>query len=185
VRACHTMAANAGVRNSEAEATFHRGRLPCPGVKTMKPVSRLKNAKSVGSSGGMSLPARVMLVEDDPVLAMATEEALREAGVIHVDVCATTENALELLRGDRPDAVILDVHLSDRDDGWAIAELIGAMGEPTPKIVFATGAPKSIPPEIAERGVVIAKPYLPEELLEALSVPAGRGLLARLRGTAS
>lgn len=155
-----------------------------PGVPSMKPASRLKSLNRATARKAPRPLARVMLVEDDPVLAMATEQALRDAGVGHVDVCATTESALELLRGERPDAVILDVHLSDRDDGWAIAELISALGEPEPSIVFATGAPEAIPPDIAERGVVLAKPYLPHELLDALHPSTGRGLLARLRGTA-
>ena len=38
---------------------------------------------------------RVLVVEDDPILAMATEDTLRESGVEHVDVCPTTEGALE------------------------------------------------------------------------------------------
>ena len=124
---------------------------------------------------------RVLVVEDDPVLGMATEDTLREGGVEHVDVCPTTEGALEVLRTTRPDAIILDVHLSDRDDGWAIAELVETLGENSPRIVFSTGAPQDIPPEIAELGSVLAKPYAPEKLLAALREPGRRGLLSRLR----
>lgn len=125
---------------------------------------------------------RVLVVEDDPVLGMATEDILREGGVEHVDICPTTNGALEVLRAEMPDAIILDVHLSDRDDGWAIAELVESLGEHSPRIVFATGAPQDIPPHIAELGAVLTKPYAPEDLLAALREPDRRGLLSRLRG---
>ena len=124
---------------------------------------------------------RVLVVEDDPVLGMATEDTLREGGVEHVDICPTTEGALDVLRADLPDAIVLDVHLSDRNDGWAIAELVESLGENSPRIVFSTGSPQDIPPHIAELGSVLAKPYAPEALLAALREPGRRGLLSRLR----
>lgn len=123
----------------------------------------------------------MLVVEDDPVLALATEDTLRDGGVEHVVLCQTTDAALEALRSERPDALVLDVHLADRDDGWAIAELVETLGENSPRIVFATGAPQDIPPHIAELGAVLAKPYTPEALLAALAQPGRRGLLSRLR----
>lgn len=134
--------------------------------------------------GALSLK-RVLVVEDDPVLGMATEDTLREAGVEHVDICPTTDGALEILRTARPDAIILDVHLSDRSDGWAIAELVESLGENRPLIVFSTGAPQDIPPEIAELGCVLTKPYAAETLLAALREPPRLGILARLRNSLS
>lgn len=128
---------------------------------------------------------RVLVVEDDPVLGMATEDTLREGGVEHVDICPTTEGALEVLKAERPDAIILDVHLADRNDGWAIAELVESLGDHSPRIVFSTGAPQDIPPHIAELGSVLTKPYAPEALLVALREPGRRGLLSRLRGALS
>lgn len=124
----------------------------------------------------------VLIVEDDALLGLATEDTLREAGVEQIDICPTTEGAMEVLRTSRPDAIILDVHLADRSDGWAIAELVETLGENSPRIVFSTGAPQDIPPEIAELGSVLAKPYAPEALLAALREPGRRGILSRLRG---
>lgn len=128
--------------------------------------------------------SRVLVVEDDPVLAMATEDILRNAGVQDVEVCPTTEAAMEALRTQRPDAVVLDVHLSDRDDGWAIAELLEAFGNQSPRIVFATGSPEAIPAAVAELGIVLTKPYLPADLIDALRKSSGRGFFAKLRDAA-
>lgn len=128
---------------------------------------------------------RVLLVEDEPLIALELEEALREGGASEVLRCASIAETMKELEGNPPDVVILDVHLADGDQGWALAELIDQLGTRRPRIVFSTGAPQDIPPEIAEMGTVFAKPYNPAELVSALKENgkrAGTGLLGRLRG---
>ncbi len=127
------------------------------------------------------LPRSVLVVEDDTILALATEEALRAAGIEEINICNSTAQALQMLRAISPDALVLDVHLADRDDGWAIAELVTEMGPNPPRIIFSTGAPRDIPQDIVELGTVLEKPYEPEQLLTALREKP-KGLLARLRG---
>jgi CheY-like chemotaxis protein len=124
----------------------------------------------------------VLLVEDDSIIAMAIEDALLEAGATTVTICRTSDDALAALRESKPDGLVLDVHLADRDDGWALAELVNSVGPNPPRIVFSTGAPQDIPPEIAELGPVLAKPYDPSELIAALGQPPRPGLLARIKG---
>lgn len=124
---------------------------------------------------------RILLVEDDALIALSIEEALREGGASEVVVCSTSAEALAALRDDKPDGMVLDVHLADRDDGWAIAELVNSVGPRPPRIVFSTGAPQDIPPEIAELGPVLEKPYAPAQLIAALQEPPHAGLIARLR----
>ncbi|WP_374408136.1 response regulator [Pelagerythrobacter sp.] len=129
-------------------------------------------------------PGHVLVVEDDAVLALSIEQALLEAGTKRVEICGTTDAALEALRRAKPDVLVLDVHLADRDDGWAIAELVDGIGPKPPRIVFSTGAPDHIPPDIAQLGAVLAKPYAPADLVRAVQAPRRRGLLARLRKSA-
>lgn len=124
---------------------------------------------------------KVLVVEDEALVALATEETLLDAGASKVTLVSTTEEALLALKSESPDVVVLDVHLADRDDGWTVAELVSAFGPRAPKIVFATGAPDAIPPEIAKMGKVLAKPYLPEELVSAVMKKRPHGLLAGLR----
>ncbi|MXO74955.1 response regulator [Altererythrobacter aerius] len=123
----------------------------------------------------------ILLVEDDPLIAMAIEQALLDGGASSVTLCRTTEEALAALRDAKPDGLVLDVHLADRDDGWALAELVNSVGPKPPRIVFSTGAPQDIPPEIAELGPVLQKPYDPAALIAALSEPPKAGLLGRIK----
>lgn len=123
---------------------------------------------------------RILVVEDDALLAMSIEQALLDAGASEVMLCDSTEQALASLREKQPDAIILDVHLADRDDGWAIAELVNDVGPNPPRIVFSTGAPQDIPAKIAALGPVLEKPYDPADLIEAIRGPQRSGLIGRL-----
>jgi CheY-like chemotaxis protein len=123
----------------------------------------------------------VLLVEDDALIAMAIEQSLLDHGASSVTVCRTTDDALAALRDNKLDGLVLDVHLADRDDGWALAELVNSVGPNPPRIVFSTGAPQDIPAEIAELGPVLEKPYDPADLVAALLQPPRPGLLARIK----
>lgn len=126
---------------------------------------------------------RVLLVEDDAVLALNLEDALLRGGAGEVVICATMQATLAALEaGFDPSAMILDVHLADRDDGWALAELASLLGPRSPRIVFSTGSPGDIPAAVAALGPVFVKPYDAQELVKALVGAPPRGLLARLRG---
>lgn len=129
-----------------------------------------------------SLPRHVLVVEDDAVLGLAIEQALFDAGVAEVEISPTTEQALAALRRKQPQAIVLDVHLADRDDGWAIAELVRTLGPESPRIVFSTGSPQDIPEDIAALGCVLEKPYEPDVLVALLREPKRKGLVSRLRG---
>ena len=125
---------------------------------------------------------RALIVEDDPLLAMALEDALREGGAERVVVCDSVTAAMAELDNLKPDILVLDVQLADRGDGWAMAELVHELSPRPPAIIFSTGAPERIPTKVAEMGVVLAKPYDPQALIAALAEHRRKpGLLDRLR----
>ena len=138
-----------------------------------------KSSRRPRKRGGLG---RILVVEDDPIVAMALEAALRDVGATEVVVCPTISGTMDALEQGAVAAIVLDVHLADRSDGWALAELAELLGPKPPYIVFATGAPEDIPPEVAELGPVFEKPYDPAQLAEVLKSGAKRGLFARLLG---
>lgn len=110
----------------------------------------------------------VLVVEDDPVLALDLEATLIERGARAVTICQTTQHALEALEKSEFDAIVLDVNLADRSDGWSVAELVSELGPRPPAIIFATGAPEAIPEDVAELGIVLEKPYDAHALVDAI-----------------
>lgn len=143
---------------------------------------REKGNKNSARQGRNARLGRIIVVEDDPIVALALDAALRDIGAAEVVVCPSIAATLDALEQGPAAAIVLDVHLADRSDGWALAELVDLLGPRPPYIVFATGAPEDIPPEIAEMGPVFEKPYDPAQLAQSLAKGARRGLFARLLG---
>ncbi len=147
-------------------------------------------ARPVVDTNGLQTPpeslGRVLIVEDDGLIALDLAEALTDAGAEKVAICPSVAAALGELERFKPDVLVLDVHLADRDDGWTLAELVSQLSARPPLIVFSTGAPGSIPVAIAGMGHVLAKPFPPEDLVRLVRIHRRRpGLIARLRGVLS
>ena len=123
-----------------------------------------------------------LIVEDDGLIALDLAEALSAAGAESVVTCSSIAEAMEHLSQTVPALLILDVHLADRDDGWALAELATQLGDKRPLVVFTTGTPDSIPPSAAQLGHVLAKPFRIEELIALVHRHTPAGWLGRIRG---
>jgi two-component system, response regulator PdtaR len=61
--------------------------------------------------------ARVLVVEDDFLIAMQTEAALRDAGFHVVGPAATAEEAVALATQERPFLAVMDIRLASKRDG--------------------------------------------------------------------
>jgi two-component system alkaline phosphatase synthesis response regulator PhoP len=70
------------------------------------------------------MPQRILVVDDDPAIVKVVRSYLEQAGYA-VLTAADGERALQILRHDRPDLVVLDVMLPNRD-GWEITRSIRA-----------------------------------------------------------
>jgi AmiR/NasT family two-component response regulator len=69
------------------------------------------------------MPARILLVEDDPIQRMDLSTMLTEQGYLVVGEVADGRSAIELARTLRPDLVLMDIRLPDRDGISAAAIL--------------------------------------------------------------
>ncbi|MBI4806011.1 MAG: response regulator [Desulfovibrio sp.] len=69
-------------------------------------------------------PAKVMIVEDEVIAAMATEKMLKKLGFIVCGNVTSGEEALEAFGGDCPDVVIMDVRLDGKLDGIETTHLL-------------------------------------------------------------
>jgi DNA-binding NarL/FixJ family response regulator len=62
-------------------------------------------------------PTRILVVEDDFLIAMQTETALIDAGFDVVGTAANAEQAISLAREGRPSLVVMDIRLAGARDG--------------------------------------------------------------------
>ncbi len=74
----------------------------------------------------MTSTARILVVEDEAIVAMDIQERLETAGYTVVAVVDSGEEAVAAADGLRPDLVLMDIHLKGAADGIAAAEEIRA-----------------------------------------------------------
>jgi CheY-like chemotaxis protein len=85
------------------------------------------------SSDGM--PGDVLIVEDDPIIALGFEDMILGFGVTTVRTAGSVARALDMIADRAPDFALLDVGLV-REKSFAIAERLEALKIP---FVFVTG----------------------------------------------
>ncbi|WP_270938710.1 response regulator [Falsiroseomonas oryzae] len=107
---------------------------------------------------------RVLVVEDEALVAMLVEDALLDAGFGVMGPAATVDEAMSLLARERPDAVVLDLNLAG-ETSTPVADELAARGIP---YVIATGYGASGLPAGHQDAMVLAKPYDPAELTSML-----------------
>jgi len=121
-------------------------------------------------AGGPAL--RVLAVDDEPAITRAVQRILRPAG--HLVRCAASgEQALEELATAPVDVVVSDLGMGTGMTGWDLAARVRA-DWPAVRFILATGWGAGISQAEAEaKGVerVLAKPYRPDDLLQALAAP--------------
>ena len=114
---------------------------------------------------GMAGAARkILVVEDEALVAMLVEDALLDAGFGVIGPAATVDEALALLERETPDAVVLDLNLAG-ETSTPVADWRAARGIP---YVIATGYGATGLPAGHKDAMVLAKPYDPAELIGVL-----------------
>lgn len=68
---------------------------------------------------------RVLVADDNPVIALGLSERLRSLGHEPIGPAADGGEAIELARSSAPDLILLDL-MMPRIDGWTVAEELGA-----------------------------------------------------------
>ena len=91
--------------------------------------------KPASADGMAALPNDVLIVEDDPLIALDFEDTILGFGVKTVRTAGTVARALEMIADRAPDFALLDVGLV-HEKSFAIAERLDALKIP---FVFVTG----------------------------------------------
>jgi response regulator NasT len=74
---------------------------------------------------------RVLIAEDDALVALSLAELVRSAGHRVVAMASHADRAVELARDERPDVCLFDVRLADGSDGLAASlEVQNGLGLP-------------------------------------------------------
>lgn len=107
---------------------------------------------------------RILVVEDESLVAMLIETILEDLGCVPVGPAATVDEGLALAaRDDAIDAALLDVNVSGQHV-FPVAEALAARGVP---FVFSTGYGEAGLPEDWRGRPTLQKPFT-EEAVQAV-----------------
>lgn len=108
---------------------------------------------------------RVLIVEDEILVAMLIEDMLRDLGCQIVATTARQSEALSVIAGEALDAAILDVDLAG-EPSFPIAEALAAKAIP---YVFSTGYAAADLPADFRSAPVLRKPFASADLAAVLT----------------
>jgi DNA-binding response OmpR family regulator len=112
---------------------------------------------------------KVLIAEDDLMIADMIEEALVSHGYEVCGIATTVAEGIALGRQHRPDLAIIDIRLAGGGVGTDIA---AQLDRAHVGILYATGNVSLALRNIADGDACLAKPYRPEDLMRGLEIVA-------------
>lgn len=110
----------------------------------------------------------IMIIEDEPLIAMDIEQMLQELGHFVTGIARTHREAVELFHKTRPKMVLADIQLADGSSGLdAIADILKEVSIP---VIFITAFPERLlTGERPEPTFLVTKPFNPDVVKAMIS----------------
>jgi DNA-binding response OmpR family regulator len=109
----------------------------------------------------------VLIVEDEPLIAMSVEASLEDAGAACIKIASSVTLARSAIEEGTPfDAAIVDLQLGDGDAGPLIEILSGRR---IPVVVATGGSIDHQDPDLSKAVAVLQKPYSYSELIKVMT----------------
>jgi DNA-binding response OmpR family regulator len=113
---------------------------------------------------------RVLVVEDEVLIAMAVEQLLSEQGCTVIGPVGSVLRALRLIGTNEIDAAVLDVNLG-REKVFPVADALADANVP---FVLLTGHTGDLLPEAHRERPIVVKPFNPSELVASMLTALAR-----------
>lgn len=112
--------------------------------------------------------ARVLIIEDEPIIAMDIQSIVEGLGHSVVGVADTKDTAVAAAKATEPDLVLADIQLADGSSGIdAVGEILAALDVP---VIFITAYPdRLLTGERPEPTFLVTKPFRTEGVEAAIS----------------
>lgn len=123
----------------------------------------------------MTEPTRILIVEDEAIIAMDLQETLGEAGYVVLATVPSGEEALALCAREKPDLILMDVHLQGGLTGIETAQLLRESYAIPSVLLTAHYDPQTLAAS-QQAGVFayLIKPYDQRELCATLATALAR-----------
>ncbi len=116
-----------------------------------------------------SATGMVMIIEDEPIIAMQLQAVVEELGHTVTGIARTHADAVALAAKQTPDLIMSDIQLADKSSGIDAVNEILQDGDAMP-VIFITAFPERLlTGERPEPAFLITKPYTEDEVRSAVS----------------
>lgn len=114
---------------------------------------------------------RILAIEDDPLYVESLKVVISELGYELMAVADNAEDALDAIRKEHPDVILMDIQINDRLTGIELAKLMKPLTA-APVIYVTAFKDKHVIAEAASTSAsaYIIKPYEPESLQAAIEL---------------
>jgi CheY-like chemotaxis protein len=142
------------------------------------------NVEALIDDAGREIAAQVatdvLIIEDEPMIAMDLESIVEGLGHRVAGVARTHKEAMSAVEKERPGLVLADIQLADGSSGLdAVNEMLGSIEVP---VIFITAYPdRLLTGERPEPAFLITKPYQPDTVKAIVSQALFFERRARLR----
>ncbi len=116
-----------------------------------------------------SVSGKVMIIEDEAIIAMDIEDIVSEIGHRVTGIARTRDEAVALAARERPDMILADIQLADNSSGIDAVNEILSKTTAMP-VIFITAFPERLlTGERPEPAFLITKPFSETQLRSAVS----------------
>jgi CheY-like chemotaxis protein len=124
--------------------------------------------EQAGREIAQQMATEVLIIEDEPLIAMDIESLVRSLGHDVTEVARTHDEALEAVARRRPGLVLADIQLADGSSGLdAVNDILKAFSVP---VIFITAYPERLlTGERPEPAFLITKPFQPDTVKAVIS----------------
>jgi DNA-directed RNA polymerase specialized sigma24 family protein len=137
-------------------------------ILDMTPAEVANHLEAAGSDIARQIATSVLIIEDEPLIALAIENIVTDMGHAVVGIAHTKSEALSIVGLDKPGLILADIQLADGSSGIeAVSEIVA--GDTTPAI-FITAFPERVLTGMKpEPAFLIAKPFQAEQVKAVVS----------------
>ena len=111
-----------------------------------------------------------LIIEDEAMIVMAIEDALRDCGFTSFDVAISLDEAVAAAKGKCPDLITADVELRPGCGIEAVQSICSKMPIP---VLFITGSPAEVRMRMPQHAL-IEKPFSADHVMSAVKLTLGR-----------
>lgn len=130
-------------------------------------------------------PKRVLIVEDEGVVALSLQSVLTKMGYTIVGIAITGDEAIKLTRDMHPDVILMDIRIKGDKDGIQTTEKINEFSDVPVIYLTAYADDETVKRAIKTRSQsYLVKPYNPRELYSNIEFAIYKRKLKDMVGTA-